>query len=202
MLTLILGGARSGKSDLAVRLAAAKPGGVLFVATMAPGDDELRARVAAHRASRPVAWRTVEATIDVPQALASAGAGEIIVIDCVTLWVSNLLLDSTTDIDDIPPGDAALAAERVLRALDAMLDAVATFDGDVIVVSNEVGLGVVPRYPLGRLFRDAIGAANSAIAARADRVYYLVAGLALELKALGALPLDAFGEAPRHDPDR
>lgn len=184
MFTLILGGARSGKSGLALRLAAASGRDVLFVATMEAGDEETRARIEAHRAERPALWRTVEAPIEVVAALrAHARRGGFVIVDCVTLWVSNMLIAAGGEADGL---DAAVAG---------FIAWAAAYDGEIAVVSNEVGMGVVPAYPLGRAFRDALGSANQAIAARADRVHYLVAGLALELKSSGAAPPDAFGEA-------
>jgi adenosylcobinamide kinase/adenosylcobinamide-phosphate guanylyltransferase len=193
-LTLIIGGARSGKSDLAIRLAAASGRPVLFVATMEPGDDELRARVAAHRASRPAAWRTIEAPIALLDALtAEARTGDCVLVDCVTLWISNLLLAALGEAEpSVQEIDAAVSTTVALAA--KLAEWCASFDGDIALVSNEVGSGVVPPYALGRAFRDALGASNRALAARAGRVYSMTAGLALELKSLGALPVEAFGE--------
>jgi adenosylcobinamide kinase/adenosylcobinamide-phosphate guanylyltransferase len=196
-LTLILGGARSGKSDLALRLAAASKRPVLFVATMEPGDGEMCARIDAHRAGRPDAWRTVEAPIALLDALAAeARAGDCVLIDCVTLWVSNVLLSSLGD-DGSP---TASEIESSVRAAVALAEQLArwggNFDGEAIVVSNEVGGGVVPAYALGRAFRDALGGANRALASRAGRVYHVEAGLAVDLKALGAQPIESLGEAP------
>ena len=194
MLTLILGGARSGKSALAERLAAASGRPVLFVATLEPGDDEMRARIAAHRAARPATWRTVEEPLAVVEALRTqARAGDFVVLDCVTLWVSNMLLAGGDAGRDAPDDEAVAAA--IARAGE-FVDWAAAFDGEVAAVSNEVGMGLVPPYPLGRAFRDALGPANRVIAARAAHVHYLVAGLALELKSLGAVPIDAPGERP------
>ncbi len=194
MLTLILGGARSGKSELALRLAAASGHDVLFVATMQAGDDELRARIETHRTERPAHWRTIEEPLDVTDAVRSeARTGDFVVLDCVTLWVSNVLLTHVRDVDEIAPEPASVAARDVGGRVDAFVAWACGFDGDVAVVSNEVGLGVVPAYPLGRLFRDALGSANAAIARRAERVYQVNAGLVLDLNALGAQPLDAFG---------
>jgi adenosylcobinamide kinase/adenosylcobinamide-phosphate guanylyltransferase len=202
MLTLILGGARSGKSDLAERLAAVSGRPVLFVATMEPGDEETRARIAAHQAGRPATWRTVEEPLEVAGALRShARSGDFAIIDCVTLWVTNLLLARTSDIDDIAPDEARSMIDAVAARAVNLAECCVAFDGDVAVVSNEVGAGVVPAYPLGRVFRDAIGTANRAFAVHADRVYYLVAGLALELKSLGARTLDTFGET-HDDPEQ
>jgi adenosylcobinamide kinase/adenosylcobinamide-phosphate guanylyltransferase len=194
MLTLILGGARSGKSDLAQRLAAASGRDVLFVATMQPGDDETRARVAAHRAARPPTWRTAEESVDLLAALErNARSGDFVVVDCVTLWISNLLLARLGDGDAIPWSEADAAIDEARAAVDHIVEWAAAFGGDVVFVSNEVGAGVVPAYALGRAFRDALGAGNRAIARRADRVYYLVAGLTLDVTALGALPVESLG---------
>jgi adenosylcobinamide kinase/adenosylcobinamide-phosphate guanylyltransferase len=202
MLTLILGGARSGKSDLAERLATASGRPVLFVATMEPGDDETRARIAAHRAQRPSTWRTVEEPLDVLAALRThAAAGDFIIVDCATLWVSNLLLAQASDIDDIPPEAARAMIDDVDVRARELVEWCMSLNGQVMVVSNEVGAGIVPSYPVGRVFRDALGAVNRTVAERADRVYYLVAGLALELKALGAATLNTFSET-HDDPDQ
>ncbi|MBI5285462.1 MAG: bifunctional adenosylcobinamide kinase/adenosylcobinamide-phosphate guanylyltransferase [Chloroflexi bacterium] len=197
MLTLILGGARSGKSDLAQRLAAASRRDVLVVATMQPRDDELRLRVAQHQATRPAGWRTIEEPHDVVAALEEhARPGGFVIVDCMTMWVSNLLIARLGDGDDIEVEDAAAATEQVLGRAQALAEWASTYDGDLAVVTNEVGLGVVPAYALGRAFRDALGGANAALARAASQVYYLVAGLAIELKSAGAQALDVFGEAP------
>lgn len=194
-LTLILGGARSGKSDFGERLAGASGRPVLFVATMLPGDDELRARVAAHRASRPSVWRTVEAPARPVDALRrEVRAGDFVLLDCVTLWVSNILLDALPAPDGASAGDMARAVAAVDAEIAQLLAWADEFEGEIALVSNEAGMGVVPPYPLGRVFRDALGGANRAVAARADAVYLLAAGLALELKALGARSLESFGD--------
>jgi adenosylcobinamide kinase/adenosylcobinamide-phosphate guanylyltransferase len=196
MLTLILGGARSGKSDLAERLAAASGRPVLFVATMEPGDEETRARIAAHQAGRPPTWRTVEEPLEVASALRThARSGDFAIIDCITLWVTNLMLARISDMDNIAPGEARSIIDEASARAVKLAEWCVAFDGEVAVVSNEVGAGVVPAYPLGRVFRDAMGSANRALAARADRVYCLVAGLALELKSLGAGTLETLGGA-------
>jgi adenosylcobinamide kinase/adenosylcobinamide-phosphate guanylyltransferase len=196
MLTLILGGARSGKSDLAQRLAAASQRDVLVVATMEPRDDELLLRVEQHRADRPAGWRTIEEPHDIVAALEEhARPGGFVIVECMTMWVSNLLIARLGDGDDIAAGDTAAATEHVLGRAQALAEWAAAYDGEVAVVTNEVGLGIVPAYALGRAFRDALGGANACLAATAGRAYYLVAGLALELKSLGARPRDAFGEA-------
>jgi adenosyl cobinamide kinase/adenosyl cobinamide phosphate guanylyltransferase len=173
-LTLIIGGARSGKSRYAQQTAAARGGDVLFVATAAPGDGDMAARIARHRAERPEHWRTIEEQRGLARALAAAAPAPIVVLDCVTLWVSNLLLAEGS-------GWEAAAAE-----LDALLDWYRARSVALIVVSNEVGLGVVPADELTRTFREWLGWFNQRLAAAADAVYLMVAGLAVEVKALAS----------------
>jgi adenosylcobinamide kinase/adenosylcobinamide-phosphate guanylyltransferase len=198
MLTLILGGARSGKSDLAERLAAASGRDVLFVATMERGDAEMGTRIDAHRAARPAAWRTVEEPLDVLGVLRGhARPGGFVLLDCMTLWVSNMLIARLGDAETARPAavrDAIDAAAHQARAFAAWARG---YDGEVAAVSNEAGMGLVPPYPLGRAFRDALGAANRVVAREADQVYFLLAGLALELKSLGAQPIESLPTEPR-----
>lgn len=201
-LSLLIGGARSGKSSLAERLAQATGRPVLFVATMEPRDDEVRLRIAQHRASRPSAWRTVEEPVDVVSALeANVRPGDTIVLDCVTLWVANMLLRDLPDADAASVGEADAAVENCVTAARGLLDWASPQAGEMFAVTNEVGMGVIPPYRLGRVFSDALGRVNAVIANAAGRVYHLNAGLVLELKALGALPVDLFGEAPANAPD-
>ena len=179
-LILILGGARSGKSAYAEQLAHERGGAVLFVATATAGDEEMAQRIAAHRAARPTAWRTFEAPQGVAEAVAAEGGvvadgAATIVVDCLTLLVSNLLLLHEA------AGEAVVA-----REIDALLSAVEASAATWIVVSNEVGMGLVPPYPLGRWYRDLLGRVNARVAAKADRAYLLVAGLPLDLKRLQA----------------
>jgi adenosyl cobinamide kinase/adenosyl cobinamide phosphate guanylyltransferase len=181
-VTLLLGGARSGKSDLAVRLALAWGGDVTFVATCEPdGDAELAARVARHRADRPPSWRTVEESTDVLSAVASAPADHLVLVDCVTLWIAKLLVDGLTE------------SEADGRA-DEMLQAIETRTKPVLLVSNEVGLGVHPSSALGSAFRDVLGRVNRRLADGADQCVFLVAGQVLDLSRLSCV----FGrEVPR-----
>jgi adenosylcobinamide kinase / adenosylcobinamide-phosphate guanylyltransferase len=167
-ITLVLGGARSGKSRYAESLFAALPPPWTYVATAEPGDDEMTARIAAHRARRGSQWKIVEEPHEIAEAIVLSQPKPVL-IDCLTLWLSNMML-ADSDID------AEVA--RLERALEAAL-------APVVLVSNEVGSGIVPDHPLGRKFRDLQGMLNQRIAARADHVVLMVAGLPLAVK--GAL---------------
>lgn len=180
-LVLVLGGARSGKSTFAEQLAATRGPRITYLATAQACDAEMTARIAKHRADRPAAWRTVECPLD-PAATIRAHADDTdcFVLDCLTLLVSNLLL-----------ADATSGEAHVQRALDDVLAAFREAKADLILVSNEVGLGLVPAYPLGREYRDVLGRVNQQLAAVADATYFLIAGLPLELNALACSPLAA-----------
>ncbi len=165
MLTLLLGGARSGKSSLAVEMARRHAGPVTVVATAEPFDDDLRVRIERHRDERP-GWPTVEAPVELAEAVRGAAAGGLVVVDCLTVWLANLFARGVAD--------RAAAAAGVVAALRARA-------GDTVVVSNEVGLGLHPETPLGREYRDELGRLNQAVAEVADRSLLLVAGRALTL---------------------
>jgi adenosyl cobinamide kinase/adenosyl cobinamide phosphate guanylyltransferase len=164
-LTLLLGGARSGKSALAVRLADETGRSVVFIATAEAGDAEMAERIQLHRESRPPRWTTVEEPLELRRALADAGDA-LVVVDCLSLWVANALERGWS---------AARIEEHAGKA--------ASRSGDTIAVSNEVGLGVVPATPLGRTYRDVLGRVNAIWAAAADEALFVVAGRTLELRA-------------------
>lgn len=167
MRELILGGARSGKSLLAERRAVDSGLPVAFVATAEARDAEMAARIAAHRARRPDHWATVEAPRDLAGALqAHAGPGRMLLVDCLTLWLANLADDA-----------AALARER-----EALLAALPALAGEIVLVSNEVGLGIVPDNARARRFRDAAGRLNQDVAGVCERVTLVTAGLPQTLK--------------------
>jgi len=220
---LVTGGARSGKSTYGERLAAqlAEPHGgrVTYLATSQTHDAEMAARVAAHRAARPAAWTTVECPLEVPAAIrehaaaakagsAASGGPSVFLLDCVTFWVTNLLFAGGAfggsappedgynyDKDLLPAAEERAAAARVAAAVDDLLVARAETGATLVAVTNEVGLGVVPEYPLARLYRDQLGWANQRLAAAAGRVYFLVAGHPLDVKALAA-PFPADPSSP------
>jgi adenosylcobinamide kinase/adenosylcobinamide-phosphate guanylyltransferase len=180
--TLVLGGARSGKSTFAQTLAE-RCGGerVLYVATAEPGDEEMQLRIARHRAERAPHWETLETRRSVAQAIArQPGEFDVVLIDCLTLLVANVL----GEIDDpfSPEAETAVVAE--IEELLAWADSTSA---RLLLVSNEVGLGLVPPYPLGRAYRDLLGRANQMVASGADEVYLLVAGLPLQLKGAHGL---------------
>jgi adenosylcobinamide kinase/adenosylcobinamide-phosphate guanylyltransferase len=180
MLTLILGGARSGKSTFAESLAQQHSGRVLYIATAQALDDEMASRIAAHRQKRPPAWQTLELPSGVGQALAAAPLqADLVLLDCLTLLVSNIILQTCPDLDH---PDEAAAGARVAQEIDALLASIQANPAKWIIVSNEVGLGLVPPYPMGRLYRDLLGRANQALAARADLVLFMIAGLPVQLR--------------------
>lgn len=179
-LTLILGGARSGKSSYAEKLAAERGRSVAYVATAQAWDNEMSLRIANHKADRPANWQTVEAPTQVGEAIAAAerqaGGWDVVLLDCLTLLASNVLLT-------LPEPVEVSAAEAALRVeMNALLAAYANSRASWILVSNEVGLGIVPAYPLGRVYRDALGRANQQLAAVADEVLFMVAGLPMKVK--------------------
>ena len=210
-LILVMGGARGGKSTFAERLAARQAAAtgaagrgtptVTYLATSEANDPEMVARVAAHRAARETTWVTHECPLEVGAAVRAAAVGSIFLLDCVTFWVSNLLFAAgglggtepeglgNFDKTFIAPEVEAAVATRVGAALDHLLAALGETGSTMIAVSNEVGFGVVPEYPIARLYRDELGRANRRLGDAAERVYLLVAGIPVELKALAADPL-------------
>jgi adenosylcobinamide kinase/adenosylcobinamide-phosphate guanylyltransferase len=165
-LTLVLGGARSGKSAYAERLIAAHPAPWVYVATAQAFDDEMRARIDAHKARRGADWVTFEAPLDLPAAVRAAPADRPLLVDCLTLWLSNRLL-----------AGADLAADRA-----ALIEALAARGAPTVAVSSEVGLSIVPENALARAFRDAAGDLHQGVARIASRVTLTVAGCPLAAK--------------------
>lgn len=181
VVTLVLGGARSGKSAFAQLLVTESAGPVLFVATARATDEEMAARIEAHRAARPTGWMVAEAPLRPAQAI-RGWAGEVgtVLLDCLSLLVSNLMAEGScapgTETDEV-----ALVAQAE-RELADVLGAARARGSALIIVTNEVGWGVVPPYPLGRLYRDVLGRVNQRAAEAADAVYLMVAGIPLQVK--------------------
>lgn len=169
MLQLILGGARSGKSRLAEKLASDSGLDVIYIATSQPLDGEMNQRVAVHRERRPAEWGLIEEPVELARVLReNAGEGRCLLVDCLTLWLTNLLM-----LDD---------PQRLVQEREALLDGLAELPGEIIFVSNETGLGVVPLGELTRRYVDEAGWLHQALAERCHRVVFTVAGLPMILK--------------------
>ena len=168
-LYLVLGGARSGKSHHAESLIEACPAPWRYIATAEPLDEEMRRRIAAHKARRGRGWHTVEAPLDLASALDDCPDGTPVLADCLTLWLSNLMLNG----------------RPVETAVDGLLEALERRRGPTVLVSNEVGLGIVPDNRLARDFRDAAGSLHAKVAARAEHVHFMVAGIPSIVKGTG-----------------
>jgi len=175
-LILILGGARSGKSTFAQSLAKGLGERVLYVATGEPLDEEMRSRIEAHKRGRPSSWTTLEIPTEVGRRIAGQmGDAEVVIIDCLTLLISNLL----------PEGeDYNLQEQRVTAEINELIDCIKSSPASFVIVSNEVGMGLVPANPLGRRYRDLLGLSNQRLAQHADEVYIMLAGIPVEIKAL------------------
>jgi adenosylcobinamide kinase/adenosylcobinamide-phosphate guanylyltransferase len=177
---LVLGGARSGKSAYAERRATGSGKDVVYIATAGAGDSEMAARIARHRASRPAGWRTVEEPLALGDALRRWSApGTLVLVDCLTLWLSNLMFSTSAVYPDV---GAIELPELFYRQRADLLAALAEVPGEVVLVSNEVGMGVVPSGALSRAFVDEAGWLNQALAADCERVVFVAAGLPLVLK--------------------
>ncbi len=169
-IIFILGGARSGKSNYAVNLAKSRGKRVVFIATCIPADSEMKQRVELHKKSRPATWRLVEEAVDIDSALRKAKTGcDAILIDCMGLFISNLMAVESSD-------------KKIEEKVRQVIGQIKKSASDVIVVSNEVGMGIVPDNPLARRFRDLLGRVNQMIAKEADKVIMMYAGIATVIK--------------------
>ena len=176
--TLIIGGARSGKSRLAQEMARRAGGPVLFVATAEAGDDEMERRIAAHRQARPAGWKTLEATTDIGRRISeNIGGAKTVIIDCITLLVNNVFQQQGET------AEPAVLEKAVTAEIQGLLDGIDRTGARFIIVTNEVGLGIIPADRVSRLYRDLLGRANQMLAARADEVMLLVAGIPLTVKS-------------------
>ena len=170
----ILGGARSGKSRFAQELASQLGNRVLFIATGEPRDEEMRDRIDEHKKARPQSWRTLEIPTNIGRQLGvEIGNAEVVIIDCLTLLVSNQFNEET---------DYRKAEKRVLAEIDELIADIDKLNASFIIVSNEVNMGLVPETKLGRVYRDLLGKVNQLIARRASEVYFMVTGIPLKIK--------------------
>jgi adenosylcobinamide kinase / adenosylcobinamide-phosphate guanylyltransferase len=168
-LSVLLGGARSGKSDLSVRLASASGRHVVMVVTGEARDEEMTERIRRHRAARPSSWQTVEAPRALREAVRELESDAFAVLDCLTLWVSNQI-------------EAGMSDDEIFEEARDVATTLATRDAPTVVVTNEVGLGIVPMHELARRYRDTLGRVNAAFVSEAERAYLMVAGRALLLE--------------------
>lgn len=179
-IVLVTGGSRSGKSDYARRRAEELAGPRAFVATCTPVDAETAERIRRHRVARdPDQWKTIEEPVDVAHALADASESNVVLIDCLTLWINNLMYQAELEGTAFHEDDVTLACERLLSACDQ-------FHGTIFMVTNEVGMAIVPDNPMSRLYRDLVGRCNQIMAAASDEVVLLVCGVSLTIKGKGS----------------
>ena len=183
-IVFITGGARSGKSTLAEKLAASDGGPVAYIATAGVLDTEMAERVKQHRARRPAAWLTIEETLSLSRALEKVPeAVTVVIVDCLTLWLTNRLLQEwEAEAGGGTGAEAGKPEKTILAELDAFLQLLPARPFQTVIVSNEVGCGIVPESELARAFRDLAGRANQLAASRADTVYLTVSGMPLLLK--------------------
>ena len=179
--TLLIGGARSGKSHFAQGLALNSGETVLFVATATAGDEEMRQRIEEHQKSRPATWKTLEATTHIGNhILKKIGGAETVIVDCITLLLNNIFFQHGDPTDE--QLDAPLIEKEVKSEIAELLECIDKVDANFIIVTNEIGLGLVPADRMSRLYRDLLGKANQMLAQHADEVYQMVAGIPLLIK--------------------
>jgi adenosylcobinamide kinase / adenosylcobinamide-phosphate guanylyltransferase len=174
---LLTGGARSGKSKMAQELAIKAGGPALCVATAAAEDDEMRRRIEAHRKARPKDWKTLEVRTHIgSQIIRNIGGAKTVIIDCITLLISNIFQQYNENTDP------EVVAKAAAGEIDELIDCIKKSRADFIIVTNEVGLGIVPGDRVSRLYRDLLGKANQTLAASVDEVYFMVAGIPIPVK--------------------
>ena len=198
MKILIIGGARSGKSSLAEEIARHRENnsgdGVIYIATARAGDEEMEARIAAHKQRRPDSWLTIEEELYPGQELCKYIAGEkssspeVVLLDCITLLVSNTIMSREEEKMDDSAEDQIF--QQIMEEIDDIIQLADEYNFDLLFVSNEAGMGVVPPSKLGRLFRDISGKINRKIEDRSDRTYFMVAGKPIDIEEIAASPLE------------
>jgi adenosylcobinamide kinase/adenosylcobinamide-phosphate guanylyltransferase len=184
-IILVIGGARSGKSKFAAELAGELGERVTYIATAEASDPEMTERIDKHRAARPVSWNTIEAPFNLVEVLSKSLSSDVVIIDCLTVFLNNLLLKELGPVGETENPTIHPRLEDIIETeIKALVQTARTIPGFVIIVSNEVGMGLAPPYHLGRFFRDIAGRANRLVAEAADKVYWVNCGMAIELKAL------------------
>ena len=182
-MIFITGGARSGKSAFAEATAKGFGDNILYIATSVACDDEMRARILKHRERRPPTWETIEAHRDMSIHLKGRVSGkDAVLLDCATVMVTSIMLEECDDWDNIKPDGTDRVESKVLNEMAGLLSAIKESHAPFIIVANEVGLGVVPPYPMGRAFRDIGGRVNQMLAKEADEVYFCVSGIPVKIK--------------------
>lgn len=170
-LILVTGGTRSGKSSFAQNLAEAAKGRKAFIATAEPLDNEMKKRITRHKKERPAGWDTIEEPLHLEKVVNKSGEDyDVLLIDCITLWISNLLVNKSMN------------EKTILRKISTLVARCKQISSRVIIVTNELGMGIVPVNKVSRLYRDLVGKANQLIAEEADEVYFLVSGIPMKLK--------------------
>ncbi len=180
-IVLITGGARSGKSHFAQELALKSGKSVLFVATAEAGDEDMRQRIEEHKKNRPSSWNTLEVTTHVGDEIIKKGGGaQVVIVDCITLLVNNIFSRFTDQIGE--QIDDSLVEKEVTSEIGELIECINRLDASFIIVTNEVGMDLVPANKIGRLYRDLLGKANQLLAEQAGEVYLMVAGLPVKIK--------------------
>lgn len=185
-IIFVTGGARSGKSSFAEALTARLGEKVAYIATSVPCDDEMKQRILRHKAGRPKNWSTFETFENVDKVMCELkGKVDVVLLDCITVMISNLMLKADIDYDTCDIETINSVEKQIKVQIENMLDAAEKISADVVIVSNELGMGLVPEYRLGRVFRDIAGRMNQIIAQRAQDVYLLVSGIPINIKKDG-----------------
>lgn len=169
-IIFVTGGARSGKSNFAVKLANESKGKIAFIATAFAGDDEMKRRIELHRESRPKEWTTVEEPLDLAKAIELVSDHDVIIVDCITLYLSNLFCNNL------------IGEDKILNNIKKTIESAKRFRGTIIIISNELGMGIVPENRMAREFRDIAGRANQIIAEVANKIYVCFSGIPLQIK--------------------
>lgn len=182
-MILVTGGSRSGKSTYAEKLAASYGENVMYIATSVPFDDEMKDRVRRHRESRPAHWGTLEAYKNLKQVYMLPDQFEVVLLDCITVMVTNLLFETVQgDFEKLDEKEFGVAEKLILKEIEDFVIASKQENKTVVIVTNELGCGLVPEYKSGRVFRDIAGRVNQYIASKADEVYFTVCGIPMKVK--------------------